>query len=234
MKRIGWKLAACAAILAARPCAAALLIGEVLYNEVGSNTGGEWIEIYNNGAAAIDLSNYKIGDEETQSATSATEGMFQFPLGASIGAGAVQIVAVDASVFQTNYGFLPTYEVTGADASVPNLTLYTAWDPDAGLAGNTINMSNTNDQVAILDGSDAVVDAVNWGNTVYFNPGLNATTGDGRSYERTNPLVDTDAAADWQIGNPSTPGVVPGVPEPSTIGLAALAGVGLGAVRRRR
>jgi hypothetical protein len=206
---------------------AALVISEVLFNELGSNTLGEWLEIYNNGASAIDLSSYKIGDEETQGATSATEGMFQFPSGASILPGQVQVVAVDANVFSASYGFLPAYEVSGSNATVPNLTLYSAWDPD----GTTINMSNTNDQALILDGSDALVDAASWGNTFAFNPAL-GSAGDGVSYERINPNTDTNTAADWRLGSNSSPGVVPAVPEPTTAILAAAALMAVVRVRR--
>jgi hypothetical protein len=207
---------------------AALVISEVLFNELGSNTLGEWLEIYNNGAAAFNLSSYKIGDEETPGATSTTEGMFQFPSGASILPGQVQVVAVDANVFSASYGFLPAYEVSGSNATVPNLSLYSAWDPD----GTTINMSNTNDQALILDGSDAIVDAASWGSSTFaFNPAL-GSAGDGVSYERINPNTDTNTAADWRLGSVSSPGVVPAVPEPTTAILAAVAVMAVVRVRR--
>src|SRR6188768_2030372 len=148
------------------PSRAGLLISEVVFNEVGSDTTGEWIEIYNTGPAAVDLTNYKIGDEETLNGTTATETMFQFPSGASIAPGQVQIVAVSATTFQTNYGFLPTYESSATNGSVPDMTNYLTWDPD----GGQISMSNTNDQALILGPADSIVDAVNWGNNTCLNP----------------------------------------------------------------
>lgn len=226
------------AAAAGRPANAALVISEVLFNEIGGDTDGEWYEIHNNGAVAIDLSNYKIGDEETSGATSATEGMYQFPAGASIAAGAVQVVAVNANQFFAHYGFRPTYEngfddgtnVGGDDAAVPNMVLYGTWDPD----GTRINGANTNDQIVLLDGSDAIVDSVGWGNTFAFDPGLAVPVADGQSYERANPAVDTDSASDWRLGNPSSPGTVP-IPEPAACGLAALATIAAGArIRTRR
>jgi hypothetical protein len=208
---------------------ASLVISEVLYNEVGSTTSGEWIEIYNNGNAAIDLSNYKIGDEETSGGTGTTEGMFQFPAGASIGPGAVQIVAGAADQFFTVYGFLPTYEVQGANAAIPNLTVFSSWDPD----GNQLNMSNTNDQALILSPSNEVVDALSWGGTFAFDPALNADAeADGQSYERINASGDTNTATDWQLGNLSSPGTV-AVPEPATMMLGGLA-LALSTFIRRR
>lgn len=232
ISQIAFSLAVCAA--AALPLNASLVISEVVYNEVGSDTTGEWIEIFNNSGLTLDLSNYKIGDEEASGQTSATEALFQFPSGSSIAPWAVQIIAVSATRFNTVYGFNPTYELNGSDITVPDLTIYSSWDPDGGI----VNMSNSNDQAVLVDGSDLIVDAVSWGNTFAFNPGLNATVSDGQSYERTNPYTDTDSAVDWQLGPTSvtaalrsTPGVVP---EPSTwalLGISAL-GFALRPVRR--
>ena len=207
------------AIAFAAPTRAALVISEVLYNEPGSDGGGEWIEIFNSGPTAIDLSSYKIGDEEEMNPSSAESGgMWQFPAGASIPAGAVQIIARSASVFATNNSFSPTYEVDDTDGAVPNMINYTAWSNNP---TPQITMANSNDQVLLLDGSDALVDTVSWGNTFSFNPGLDADAeGDGQSYERINAFVDTDSAADWRLGNPSSPGTVP-VPEPAGISLVA-------------
>ncbi len=221
----------------ALPTRAALLLSEVCFNEVSSDTTGEWIEIFNNGSSAIDLSNYKIGDEETSGGTSLTEALYQFPAGATINPGAVQIVAVSASRFQTVYGFLPTYETAGTDGTVPDLSDYAAWDSD----GGQINMSNSNDQAIIVDPSDAIIDAVSWGNTFAFNPAVNITGNlDGQSIERINPYVDTDSASDWQLGpttspaaTRSTPGTVPAVPEPTTFVLAGVASL-ITCVRRNR
>ena len=49
-----------------RASSPALLISEVLYDVVGTEPDGEWIEIYNAGASAIDLSGYKVVDEDEQ------------------------------------------------------------------------------------------------------------------------------------------------------------------------
>ncbi|MBP1694261.1 MAG: hypothetical protein H6Q37_2144, partial [Chloroflexi bacterium] len=43
-----------------------LLVSEVLYDPITAEPDGEWIEIYNAGGGWIDLSVYKLGDEEAQ------------------------------------------------------------------------------------------------------------------------------------------------------------------------
>src|SRR5688572_947828 len=150
---MSWKPFCFALLLAsslALPGRAALLISEVLFNEVGSDVTGEWIEIFNGGPSAIDLSNYKIGDEETSGGTSLTEALYRFPAGAMIAPGEVQIVSAGAARFLTVYGFLPTYESASTNPLVPDMTVYSTWDSD----GGTINMSNTNDQAVLVDATD--------------------------------------------------------------------------------
>jgi hypothetical protein len=229
-----FSLAILVASLLPLPSNAALIISEVCFNEPGSTADGEWIEIFNDTPSAIDLSNYKIGDEEQNGGTSATEAMFQFPAGASIGPGQVQIISGGATRFFAVYGFNPTYETSPTDAAVPDMAIYSAWDPDGGI----LNMSNSNDQAVLVDATDGIIDAASWGNTFAFNPGVDITGNvDGQSILRPNPYSDTNTAADWTLGpNPagstnaqrSTPGTVPApVPEPASAVLAiafALAG----------
>jgi MYXO-CTERM domain-containing protein len=240
---ISRKLSILAITLAAASASpGAVVISEVLYNEVGSDTTGEFIEIHNNGTAAVDISNYKIGDEEVNSLAEANPesgGMFQFPAGTSISAGQTMVIAVSATRFSTVYGFNPTFEVGDTDANVPNLTTYAAWD-----AGGVINMSNSNDQAVLLDDTDQIADAVSWGNTFAFTPGLSASVSDGTSYARLDVTTDTNTAADWATTTAapagatwtsfSTPGTVPAapeLPEPAALALFGLAAfVGL---RRR-
>jgi hypothetical protein len=221
---------------AALPSRAAVIVSEFVFNEVGSAAEGEWIEIFNNGSTAVDLTNYKIGDEEALGGTSATEALFQFPAGAMIGPGQVQIISGGATRFNEVYGFMPTYETAAFEASVPDMAIYSTWDPDGGI----MNMSNTNDQAVLVGPGDTVVDAASWGNTFAFNPGLAQPVLDGQSYQRTNPYTDTDTAADWAVVGDantaaaarSTPGTVP-VPEPATLVLSlGIASVICG-IRRR-
>jgi len=99
-----------------------LLISEVLYDATGPEPDEEWIKIYNAGASAIDLSDYKVGDEEEQGGT---EGMQQFPVGASINPGQVIVIANKATAFFGVWGFNPDYEMVASDEAVPDMIPYT-------------------------------------------------------------------------------------------------------------
>lgn len=223
----------CAILTLAAPARAGLLISEVVYNESGSDTTGEWIEIYNSGPNAVDLTNYKIGDEEVANPPLPAEsgGMWQFPAGASIPAYGVQVIAVSGTKFTSLYPTapLPTYEVNSTLPGVPDMINYLTWSP----TGTAINMANAGDQVLLLDGSDAIVDMISWGNTTFaFNPAM-PTSADGASQQRILPWVDTNTAADWQAASPPTPGTV--VPEPTSLVLAGLTiGLATALCTRRR
>jgi hypothetical protein len=176
-----------------------LLISEVFYDTPGTDEDEEWIEIYNPTASAIDLSVYKIGDEEEQGKS---EGMYQFPPEAGIPPTGVIVIALEATGFYALYGFNPDYEVADTDPSVPDMVKYSAW------ATGKIALGNNGDEVLILDGGDITVDAMSYGNaTTFFDPPcLDVAT--GYSLERSPVNVDTDTAADWIGQEFPTPGSV--------------------------
>jgi hypothetical protein len=165
-----------------------LLISEVFYDTPGTDEDEEWIEIYNPTASAIDLSVYKIGDEEEQGKG---EGMVQFPPEASIPSEGIIVIALKATGFYALYGFNPDYEVTDTDPSIPDMIKYSAW------ATGKIALSNNGDEVLILDDGDAIVDAMSYGNaTTFFDPSCPDVT-TGHSLERSPANVDTDTFEDW-------------------------------------
>lgn len=170
------------------PAPGKLLISEVMYDAKGLEPDGEWIELYNAGGTTIDLSDYKIGDEETQGGQ---ESMYQFPLGATLAPGQVIIIANKATVFSNQYGFSPDYEIVADDPTVPELSRYISW------ATGNWNLANDGDDVLVLDGSNQLVDALSWGISHWaFNPSAPDIT-EGHTLARVPANVDTDTAADW-------------------------------------
>lgn len=183
------------------PFTGLLLISEVLYDPTGTEPDAEWIEIYNASGQTIDLSTFKIGDEETQGST---EGMYRFPAGATMIDGEVVIISNQATAFFATYGFNPDYELTPTDPTVPDMVEYTPW------ATGTIQLVNTGDEILLLDGGNYLVDAVSWGTSTWaFTPPVPGVSA-GHSIERVPADVDTDTNVDW---------VDQAVPDPGNVDL---------------
>ncbi len=175
------------------------LITEIMYDPAGAEPDSEWIEIFNVGGFTLDLSGYKVGDEETPGDQ---EGMFQFPPGATLESGEVIVIANRAITFISVYGFPPDYELRESDPFVPNLLDYTNW------ASGEVNMSNSGDEVIILNTDDQWADSVSWGNSAFaFDPPV-PTVSPGHSVERKPAYTDTDTASDWIEQDAPNPGQV--------------------------
>lgn len=176
-----------------------LLISEVLYDPTGSEPGSEWIELYNAGGSTINLTGIKVGDEETKDGG---EGMYQFPDGASLESGSVVVIANQAVEFESVYGFKPHYELVDSDAAVPDLHKYSDW------AGGSVGLSNTGDEVLLLDASDDLLDSLSWGSSTWaFAPSVPDVT-QGHSLARDPAEQDTDTAVDWIDQDTPDPGQV--------------------------
>jgi hypothetical protein len=88
----------------ATPSYGVLLISEVMLHSSGIEPDSEWVELYNSGGATLNLSTYKLGDEETRGQG---EGMLVFPSGASLAPGQVIVIANKAANFITVLVFTP-------------------------------------------------------------------------------------------------------------------------------
>jgi cell division septation protein DedD len=134
--------------------------------------------------------------------------MLQFPAGASIAPGQVIVIANKATAFLGVWEFSPDYEMVASDEAVPDMIPYTDW------ASGQVWLSNSGDEVLILDGDDAIVDAMSYGDkTVFFDPPCPDVAA-GHSLERSPANVDTDTADDWIDQEVPNPGVVT-VPTPT-------------------
>ncbi len=175
-----------------------LLISELLPDPVGKEPGGEWIEIVNPLGNRLPLDGIKIGDEMSPDGS---EGMLVFPDGHFINAGQILVIANQASIFKSTYGFLPDFELVDSDTRVPDLVPYHRW------GRNAVKLSNSGDEVLILDPWDGVVDLV-----AYGKKGVSGFTipvaapAEGHSLERFPPEEDSDQAGDWRERSAPSPG----------------------------
>ncbi|MGD2156340.1 MAG: lamin tail domain-containing protein [Anaerolineales bacterium] len=177
-----------------------LLITEVMYDPLGEEPEGEWIELTNFGTQSIQLDDYKIGDAYNQGDH---EGMYQFPQGAVIGSNQVIVLANRGHAFKLRYGFNPDYEINDSDPSIPNLSKYAAW------ANYPLLLTNQGDEILILDDENNQVDVVCWGHSIAGCLDSPApTTEEGRSLERYPPYQDSDSFQDWVIQDEPSPGRV--------------------------
>lgn len=185
--------------LTSTPFQAALLISEILYDSRGEEPQEEWFEIFNASGMVVDLSGFKVGDEETRGGS---EGLFAFPQDAQINPGEVLIIADQAFSFTINYGFSPDFEVVNSDPSVPDLIKFIDW------ASGSISLNNNGDELLLLDPEDYLVEAVSWGSSIWaFNPSI-PNVSPGHSIERFPPNSDSNTAQDWRDQSLPDPGVV--------------------------
>ncbi len=178
-----------------------LLISEVYYDTPGVDADEEWIELVNIGEVEINLSSYKIGDEELWGGG---EGMMRFPEGATLQAGDTVIIAQTSRGFSAIFGRKPDFEFQNTEPDVPDMQPYRFW------ASGDIRLSNDGDEVLILDSANAKVDLVAYGDSDVNQDGIYEGTPvggvfRGQSIERAPVNCDTNTSADWQPSRTPAP-----------------------------
>lgn len=175
-----------------------LLITELLPNPLGEEPGGEWVELINPVGEELPLDGIKIGDEISPGGK---EGMLRFPDGYSLEGGQVLVIANQARVFESWYGFLPDFELVDSDPRVPDMLPYNLW------GRSTVKLSNSGDEVLLVDPWDQVLDLVVYGKSGSggFSPPVVAPK-EGHSLERYPPEQDRDQAGDWRERSSPSPG----------------------------
>lgn len=170
-------------------CAAALgapVINEVLSNPSGKDDGQEWVELYNPGPSAADLSGWKL-----EAGTSSYATKYTFPAGATLAAGDWLLIGESG--------------VLGADYAL-----------DAGKLLGLGNASSSADAVRLVTSASAVVDTLVYGptnsdgwldDTGVAATSLPAMPSEGSSLARKADGVDTNAGAlDFGAAPTPTPG----------------------------
>jgi hypothetical protein len=111
-----------------------LLISEFLYD------GAEFVEICNPSLTAqLDLSCYKVGDEEI---SGGNESMYRFPLSSTLAANSCLVVAKDAAEFNTRFNRWPQYDLTSSN-NITDLLKYPMWATGSWSLANDVYYSLT-------------------------------------------------------------------------------------------
>jgi beta-lactamase superfamily II metal-dependent hydrolase len=150
-----------------------VVISEVYYDTVGTDSVEEWIELFNNSPMSVDIGGWTITDNNGTGAT------YTVPQGKSIAPYTYYTIAVNSPGFNNLYG--RDADLYGAIPPLNN-------DGDALILKN--NLGTVKDTVAWEGGASAGVPG-GWGST--SAPGAST----GQTIIRTDPTSDTDTYTDW-------------------------------------
>lgn len=164
----------------------AVVISEVYYDTIGTDSVEEWIELYNNHVEAVDISGWKLVDNNGSGST------YTIPASTVLNPGDYFTVAVDQTGFQALYGY------------------------DADAYGAIPSLNNTGDTLLLKNNRGAVADAVAWegGSTGGIPDGWGSASlpsaSTGSTIVRSSVTTDTDTYTDWTTasndGYPQTQG----------------------------
>jgi hypothetical protein len=161
--------------IAAGSARGGVVITEIMYNPAGPDGVtsptpiGEWVEICNNGAAAVDVSGWRLDDEDDA-------GWSAIPSGSVLAAGEVAVLCTNPTEFNQAWG--------------SNIrTLKVTW----GSLANTA--SSTNEVLVLLDGSGAQVDIANYETGTGGWP----ASVNGASIALRDVNADNNAGANWML-----------------------------------
>ncbi len=174
---MNWRILLLALItLSAVSLSADVIINEIMYNTPGNDN--EWVELYNDGEAAVDLEGWwMVDDDEAHTA-------LVFPSGYSIAVGEYFTVAISHHELADPFPFTPDFDWTDVSD----------W-----------NLGNGTDEVNLYDQNDVLVDQVIYDDG---DPWPTAPDGEGPSLELIDPEMDNSLATSWQASyvDGGTPG----------------------------
>ena len=206
-----------------------LVLNEVLASTIG--TDSEFIEIYNSGPAAVDVSGWEIRQYESDAGGSFGNldetNLIPGPAGTHVIGSGGRLLLGNAE-FQTAFGIVPDISFSNAGLSVENssvtlqlfdtvsnTSIYTAFLSDGG-AGDSPNIAGAGITPDISVGPDGT----------FFPAGyqLNGDAGTTASLLEFSPKPAPSA----------TPGAINAVPEPSSLAMLGFTGFGICLFRCRR
>ncbi|RLE37597.1 hypothetical protein DRJ12_02635, partial [Candidatus Acetothermia bacterium] len=159
---------------------AQVVINEVVYDPVGDEASGEWVELYNAGGSSVDLSGWQLTDQDGHT--------YDFPSGSSISAG----------------GYLVVHTGAGTDTSTDLYAGFTAgiWNNDGDEVLLEDNSDAGIDYIQYSGGSgDLPPSGLTWSGDI-------SGTSEGNSLALIPDGNDQDNATNWipRSGTDITPG----------------------------
>ena len=172
----------------AQSYAAGLAINEIMYDlKEGSDSCREWIEIFNAGTSALDLSTFKLYESGTAHAIKSSQGNTSIPAG--------------------GYGVI---------ADTPEKFLADNPGFSGNLFDSTFSLSNAGETISLKDSTNAVVDSLSYSSTE-GGAGDGSTLGKiGQAFVSTNPTPGSVNAVFTGSSDPVTSGASAGNADTST------------------
>lgn len=202
----------------------AVIITEIMYNPVGGGDGvvppslsSEWVEIYNTGPAAVDISGWRLDDEDSSDWGPVPAGSIVLPGEAAI------LAATDDEFKQTWGATIKVFEVVwGQIANSPSATNEVLELLDAGnVQIDLVNFEvNTNGWPAGPNGASIYLTDFNASNDVGSNWATSVAGTDG-AYSFTTPVAPYGAPT--SVVDTGSPGIV--VPEPVGLLMCCVGGM---------
>ncbi len=176
-----------------------LIISEVLYDAVEAEPMHEWFEIYNMTGEPFSLNGFRIGDEEMPGGG---EGMMAFPPEAFIEPGQPFVVANNGFEFASTWPVPADFELVDSDPMIPDLVPAEEW------ASGNIQLSNSGDELLLLDRCWTILDVVTWENGEFpgIEPAQEANA--GQSIARSDPVDTDNCSMDFQVLDAPAPGIL--------------------------
>jgi hypothetical protein len=156
-----------------------IVLSEIFYDDVGSDGGREFIEIFNGNGTACDLSDFILVDGNGSSTP------FVFPEKSTIGVLGITVIGKSRDDFLNRFGFIPDYSGFSFTLNNSGETVFLI-KPD----GTVI------DSVYIEGGSPDYTADEGWGSLEF------PSAEEGYSVQRVDG-EDTDSFTDWIAGMPS-------------------------------
>ena len=163
-----------------------MLISEVMYDPVGEESAGEWVELFNPTGAGVDLAGWKLVDNASQDIIPSFV----------LRPGEYLVIAANEDAFRSIYP-----DFTGNLVALGDTI------------GN--GLGNASDRVLLYDASGQSVDAMSYGEDITAFAPACPDVPEGQSLARTPSDRDTDTAADWSAQEVPSPGTS-GQPPPAT------------------